>query len=61
MTIYQEAINRVAEQVYMETTFKLALTLSKEYNRSFESMLDDFNATPDEREICMERYKKMIV
>lgn len=45
----------------METTFKLALTLSKEYNRSFESMLDDFNATPDEREICMERYKKMIV
>ena len=45
----------------METTFKLALTLSKEYNRSFESMLDDFNATPDEIEICMERYKKMIV
>ena len=45
----------------METTFKLALTLSKKYNRSFDGMLDDFNATPEEREICMERYKKMIV
>ena len=45
----------------METTFKLALTLSKKYNRSIESILDDFNATPEEREICMERYKKMII
>ena len=61
MTIYQEAIIRAAEQTKMEYTFQLALTLSKEYNRSFESILDDFNATPEEREICMERYKKMIV
>ena len=45
----------------IDKTYQLALSLSKLYNRSFESMLDDFNATPEEREICMERYNKMIV
>ena len=59
VTIYQEAIIRAAEQTKTENTFQLALTLSKEYNRSFESILDDFIATPEEREICMERYYKM--
>ena len=51
VTIYQEAIIRAAEQTKTENTFQLALTLSKKYNRSFDGMLDDFNATPEEREI----------
>ena len=67
VTIYQEAIIRaaekaaeqVAEQTKTENTFKLALTLSKKYNRSFESILDDFEVAPEEREIFMERYYKM--
>ena len=56
VTIYQEAIIRAAEQTKTENTFQLALTLSKEYNRSFESILDDFEVAPEEREIFMERY-----
>ena len=59
MTIYQEAIIRAAEQTKTENTFQLALTLSKEYNRSFESILDDFEVATEEREIFMERYYKM--
>ena len=59
MTIYQEAIIRAAEQTKTENTFQLALTLSKEYNRSFESILDDFEVALEEREIFMERYYKM--
>ena len=63
MTIYQEAIIRAAEkaaeQTKTENTFQLALTLSKKYNRSFESILDDFEVAPEEREIFMERYYKM--
>ena len=59
MTIYQEAIIRAAEQTKTENTFQLALTLSKKYNRSFASILDDFEVAPEEREIFMERYCKM--
>ena len=59
VTIYQEAIIRAAEQTKTENTFQLALTLSKKYNRSFESILDDFEVAPEEREIFMERYYKM--
>ena len=51
MTIYQEAIIRAAEQTKTENTFQLALTLSKKYNRSFESILDDFEVALEEREI----------
>ena len=57
MTIYQKAIIRAAEQTKTENTFQLAL--SKKYNRSFESILDDFEVAPEEREIFMERYYKM--
>ena len=62
VTIYQEAINRAAEQaaeqVKMENTFGIALTLSKKYNRSFESILDDFDVAPEEREILLEKHNK---
>ena len=51
VTIYQEAIIRAAEQTKTENTFQLALTLSKKYNRSFESILDDFEVALEEREI----------
>ena len=51
VTIYQEAIIRAAELVKKENTFQLALTLFKKYNRSFESILDDFEVAPEEREI----------
>ena len=44
----------------IEKTYEIALTLSKLYKRSFESMLDDFNATPEVREICMEKYRKNV-
>ena len=51
VSIYKEAIIRAAEktaeQTKMETTFNLALTLSKKYNRSFESILDDFEVAPE--------------
>ena len=60
MTIYQEAIIRAAEQTKTENTFQLALTLSKKYNRSFESILDDFDVTPEERTKCMERYRNNV-
>ena len=68
MTIYQEAIIRAAEkaaekaveQTKTENTFQLALTLSKKYNRSFESILDDFDVAPEERTKCMERYRNNV-
>ena len=60
MTIYQEAIIRAAEKTKTENTFNLALTLSKKYNRSFESILDDFEVAPEERTKCMERYRNNV-
>ena len=64
MTIYQEAIIRAAEktaeQTKTENTFNLALTLSKKYNRSFESILDDFEVAPEERTKCMELYRNNV-
>ena len=60
MTIYQEAIIRAAENTKTENTFKLALTLSKKYNRSFESILDDFEVDPEERTKCMEKYRNNV-
>ena len=60
MTIYQEAIIRAAEKTKTENTFNLALTLSKKYNRSFESILDDFELAPEERIKCMERYRNNV-
>ena len=64
MTIYQEAIIRAAEkaaeQTKTENTFQLALTLSKKYNRSFESILDDFDVAPEERTKCMEKYRNNV-
>ena len=76
MTIYQEAIIRAAEkaaeeaaekaaekaaeQTKTENTFELALTLSKKYNRSFESILDDFEVDPEERTKCMEKYRNNV-
>ena len=60
MTIYQEAIIRAAEQTKTENTFQLALTLSKKYNRSFESILDDFDVAPEERTKCMARYRNNV-
>ena len=64
MTIYQEAVNNAAKAAAKaaktEQTFELAISLSKKYNRSFESMLDDFDVSPEDREICMEKYRKMV-
>ena len=60
VTIYQEAIIRAAEQTKTENTFELALTLSKKYNRSFESILDDFEVDPEERTKCMEKYRNNV-
>ena len=60
VTIYQEAIIRAAEQTKTENTFQLALTLSKKYNRSFESILDDFEVDPEERTKCMEKYRNNV-
>ncbi|MGN0831985.1 MAG: hypothetical protein ACI4NI_11940 [Candidatus Ornithospirochaeta sp.] len=45
----------------LNKTFELVFTLSKLYNCTFESMLDDFKVTPEVRKICMERYRKSIV
>ena len=63
VSIYQEAINKAAAQAAAETriekTVELALTLSKGYNRSFESILDDFKLPSEERKACMERYNKI--
>ena len=56
----QEAIIRAAEQTKTENTFELALTLSKKYNRSFESILDDFEVDPEERTKCMEKYRNNV-
>ena len=64
VSIYQEAINRAAieaaEKAGIERLFNIALNLSKKYDRSFESALDDCTDSPSEKEICMEKYKKMI-
>ena len=64
VSIYQEAINRAAteaaEKAGIERLFNIALNLSKKYDRSFESALDDCTDSPSEKEICMENYKKMI-
>ena len=64
MTIYQEALNNAAKvaakAAKAEQTFVLAMNLSKKYNRSFESMLDDFDVSPEDREICMEKYRKIV-
>ena len=42
------------------TKIMIEPSLSKLYNRTFESMLDDFKVTPEVRKICMERYRKSI-
>ena len=64
VSIYQEAINRAAteaaEKAGIERLFNIALNLSKKYDRSFESALDDCTDSPSEKEICMEKYKKMV-
>ncbi|MGN0906681.1 MAG: hypothetical protein ACI4NM_05980 [Bullifex sp.] len=60
MTIYQEAVNNAAKAAKTEQTFELALKSSKELNRSFESMLDVFGVSPEEREICIEKYRKIV-
>lgn len=71
----QEAINRAAAEAAekakaevadkaakagIERLFNIALNLSKKYDRSFESALDDCTDSSSEKEICMEKYKKMI-
>ena len=64
VSIYQEAINRAAteaaEKAGIERLFNISLNLSKKYDRSFESALDDCTDSPSEKKICMEKYKKMI-
>ena len=76
VSIYQQKINDEKEKARVDAlaegraegrteggidkTYELALSLSKLYNRSFESMLDDFKVTPEVRKICMERYRKSI-
>lgn len=60
VSIYQQKINEEKEKSRIDNTYELALSLSKLYNRSFESMLDDFKVTPEVRKICMERYRKSI-
>ena len=64
VSIYQEAINRAAAdkaaKAGIEKLYNIALNLSKKYDRSFESSLDDCTDSPSEKEICMEKYKKMI-
>ena len=44
----------------IDNTYELALSLSKRYNCSFESVLDEFRATPEVRKLCMERYRNSI-
>ena len=76
VSIYQEEINKAAAKVAAkvaakaaekaaaeartDNTFELAMTLSKGYNRSFESILDDFKISPEEKNACMEKYKAVI-
>ena len=64
VSIYQQKINDEKEKARVEgsvnSTYELALSLSNLYNRTFESMLDDFKVTPEVRKICMERYRKSI-
>ena len=68
VSIYQQKINDEKEKARVDAlaegrlnnTYELALSLSKLYNRTFESMLDDFKATPEVRKICMERYSKVV-
>ena len=60
VSIYQQKINEEKEKSRIDKTYELALSLSKLYNRTFESMLDDFKATPEVRKICMERYSKVV-
>ena len=60
VSIYQQKINEEKEKSRIDNTYELALSLSKLYNRTFESMLDDFKVTPEVRKICMERYRKSI-
>ena len=64
VSIYQQKINEEKEKSRIEgcidNTYELALSLSNLYNRTFESMLDDFKVTPEVRKICMERYRKSI-
>ena len=64
VSIYQQKINEEKEKSRIEgcidNTYELALSLSKRYNCSFESVLDEFRATPEVRKICMERYRKSI-
>lgn len=54
-----EAADKAAK-AGIERLFNIALNLSKKYDRSFESALDDCTDSPSEKEICMEKYKKMI-
>ena len=64
VSIYQQIINEEKEKSRIEgcidNTYELALSLSKRYNCSFESVLDEFRATPEVRKICMERYRNSI-
>ena len=64
VSIYQQKINEEKEKSRIEgcidNTYELALSLSKRYNCSFESVLDEFRATPEVRKICMERYRNSI-
>ena len=76
VSIYQQKINDEKEKARVDAlaegraegrteggidkTYELALSLSKLYNRTFESMLDDFKVTPEVRKICMERYSKVV-
>ena len=60
VSIYQQKINEEKEKSRIDKTYELALSLSKLYNRTFESMLDDFKVTPEVRKICMDRYTKSI-
>ena len=54
-----EATDKAAK-AGMEKLYSIALNLSKKYDRSFESALDDCTDSSSEKEICMEKYKKMI-
>ena len=64
VSIYQQKINDEKEKARVEgsvnSTYELALSLSNLYNRTFESMLDDFKVTPEVKKICMERYSKVV-
>lgn len=56
----EKGIKKEMDKARAKCTFEWALRSSKELNRSFESMLDDFGISPEERKICMEKYREIV-